>query len=1309
MMEIGTVLTQTTSVGPALEETADPLVADALTTSAPGESVTEQIGNLGPSRVVDTLETSTVSPSANISIGAEGGVVMTMQLAHLDAACLAGEPAAQAAIEAAIKTNVAKYAGSSVSAEDVALAVLEGDTNSTVVRANITAPVGVKDDAVKASLSSTPDELKAAVAAETAKVDGIEKCASGEIAVTDAIVTVGQPDHATLSTKARRFAAAVFSTYTGPDVAFKAFDLNMDGMLGQGEFVAAGRAVKYDGDPVVVFVELDSNQDSFVMVGEFSALKGPREIAKEFSTAILATFVGADVAFDHFDVSADGKLNIGEFRNAARAVGLSEVYVDEVFDIFDVNQDRIIGLDEFLVVEGGSTSDVHRRRQAGAGGKGVEGEESENQEDGGKEGNKGEEGEVGQEGQEGGEETVIVEDRGYAGRGSNSAAHRRRQNIATKTVPEDVMWMPLGVMSSVAPVIWTGVYETLDDGKCSTLFGKDPETKQTPKMDLAKCQATCDKDVACFGYSWSEDKVCHAWRQSGLRGGGNPLGSCSCITKIFTLVKDPVAPSQKYANLGKGMCLQTMSEDYPESEFQNHTAKEACSHLSDHGPDCFGWSWTVKMECYLWKEPELRAGGGKYNHATECNLKLYRRIGEGQPASTPATSAPILGPNNEIMDDILMFPIGHTTSATPAVWTGAYEKLMPLQGKCMTPSGREPEHRYVSAVEEEQCSKFCASNSGCFGYSWSSTQQCLLWKQADLKGGGKSSNGFECSVKRFALITEPVEATMNYKLIGPGQCRTAWGTAPAALHINTFDEGIDSPGQAEKECRYICGTNPSCHGYQWSSRWRGHCDILMESGLRSGEHNSGPWSCHAKVYVVVGQGFLPDQPSPTTAQADTNTSTTSMQEEGLVVGGVIYGNSDMPRICTTELPGKGWPGPTDRDSHDAWPGGRQPDNLECWPKNNVGGYQACEYKKVVRDTEDGWPGKCLDLTEKKLRTRSCRDNCGNDPYCAVWQEAPDGKCMQGIGSDCYGKVGHLGYTPKAAQRVQHGEIRVLADLRGLMVQGLKRMFDKNYFSDERTAIAHCRAICYSNFQCQYWLYTADGCRVEAPPEFAVRYPLTLNTATRDSEMAEEVIAGEFIQHYCPVPMELYDENGFFLWILPWNWAWDWPWNWRVDKWPWPWRYWNRWRWYQWFTFITTWCCIIMIVSLCCGLILMCGCCPCIYTPRKTKKAQQPPMKRGVRTGYDSDGSWTSSSWTSSGSDYSSDDDHRRGKSKPEAKGKAVAKKGGHRKAKVGAAAAAGALASGYMMKKHEDDKYGPTSNDEKAPLAPSAKKKGWLH
>merc|ERR1712066_1152566 len=79
------------------------------------------------------------------------------------------------------------------------------------------------------------------------------------------------------------------------------------------------------------------------------------------------------------------------------------------------------------------------------------------------------------------------------------------------------------------------------------------------------------------------------------------------------------------------------------------------------------------------------------------------------------------------------------------------------------------------------------------------------------------------------------------------------------------------------------------------------------------------------------------------------------------------------------------------------------------------------------------------------------------------------------------------------------------------------MFPPTVFSNHSEAALHCRLYCISALTCQWWQYsTVGGCYAEDVSKGKVAYPLTIDNSQSqtDTDLAEAIVAGEYIQHYC---------------------------------------------------------------------------------------------------------------------------------------------------------------------------------------------------
>lgn len=222
-----------------------------------------------------------------------------------------------------------------------------------------------------------------------------------------------------------------------------------------------------------------------------------------------------------------------------------------------------------------------------------------------------------------------------------------------------------------------------------------------------------------------------------------------------------------------------------------------------------------------------------------------------------------------------------------------------------------------------------------------------------------------------------------------------------------------------------------------------------------------------------------------------------------------------------QQPDVSWPARTVQASHAAWPGGHQPNVAESWVLKENGLPDECWRTTVLQDMHLGWPGKCHDLTRTGATNAiDCHESCTKNPMCSVWQYNHMTQCWQGIGHNC-GLSGWQGSDMLAtgAQRLQHGDVYVLKDMRGWDIDGLADLGDTTWGSWNHTdGIINCRSWCYSNLRCQVWTYAEGHCFAEdpSPARKPLSYPLVVNVNARQtSDLAKLVLAGEFIEHVCP--------------------------------------------------------------------------------------------------------------------------------------------------------------------------------------------------
>jgi hypothetical protein len=501
--------------------------------------------------------------------------------------------------------------------------------------------------------------------------------------------------------------------------------------------------------------------------------------------------------------------------------------------------------------------------------------------------------------------------------------------------------------------------------------------------------------------------------------------------------------------------------------------------------------------------------------------------------------------------------------------TGKYVTAGP--GLCMTPWDTKPASWYLGKVSRTQCRQTCSGDSKCTGFSWQPSGECANFYEAGLRSSKAALPGnIACYVKDFMQAPDSVDASgqvtfspnvgnpNSYNTMPPTVLPTASTPAPFAPAAVPGTQ-TTGPSLSSKVAAAAGGVAAgAAAGAVLAAAASDAGSALPKTAAEVEVEKEGAEGVVAKKESARERNFMFWTPS---------------------TGGSATCHLDRPKPDM-------FPGKDANQSNAAWPSGHQPAKGECWPKDkSTNEYKACWYTKELFDTQRGWPGKCsglLRILPQTLGGLSCQEHCLRNPHCPVWQTSwvtgdTHPLCRQGAGTDCPGmRSGDRANIDRAA-RIQHGAIRVLMSLKGLEVNNMRQDFDAEYYRRRNDGIEACKFLCYSNIDCQYWLFSStDGCFVEDPPMHTVPYPLLQKHVKSDSEFARSVIRGEYILHRCPEhdgPYSEKDEHAKFS-MLPWQWNWftfHWPW----DK--------GGWTWWQYILFLMLSCC-------CCGCcLLFCGC------------------------------------------------------------------------------------------------------------------------
>ena len=86
-------------------------------------------------------------------------------------------------------------------------------------------------------------------------------------------------------------------------------------------------------------------------------------------------------------------------------------------------------------------------------------------------------------------------------------------------------------------------------------------------------------------------------------------------------------------------------------------------------------------------------------------------------------------------------------------------------GKCLL-SFHEPALTYHGGQGSAACQQMCSDSSTRYGYSANTYNNCILWTQSGLSGGGPAWGGAHCHAKSLALWWWPNVGTDNHKCSG---------------------------------------------------------------------------------------------------------------------------------------------------------------------------------------------------------------------------------------------------------------------------------------------------------------------------------------------------------------------------------------------------------------------------------------------------------------------------------------------------------------------------------------------------------------
>eukprot|EP00747_Dinoflagellata_sp_TGD_P165389 gnl/TRDRNA2_/TRDRNA2_186596_c0_seq1.p1 gnl/TRDRNA2_/TRDRNA2_186596_c0~~gnl/TRDRNA2_/TRDRNA2_186596_c0_seq1.p1 ORF type:complete len:406 (+),score=75.80 gnl/TRDRNA2_/TRDRNA2_186596_c0_seq1:89-1306(+) len=257
----------------------------------------------------------------------------------------------------------------------------------------------------------------------------------------------------------------------------------------------------------------------------------------------------------------------------------------------------------------------------------------------------------------------------------------------------------------------------------------------------------------------------------------------------------------------------------------------------------------------------------------------------------------------------------------------------------------------------------------------------------------------------------------------------------------------------------------------------------------------------------------------------------------------------VPAINVEYFPGEN--GTMTDLAFEAWPEKRMPMNMGAWPKDaTTSRPAACADLTVLEDAVSGWANNCRGLYKLASATteEACKAACHGESLCSTWQWNDGTGCHVGGGDSSAGVQGvdceaaRAGFPNTGGERIQHGQVSVLLDLKDKVIWKDEKAKDIGKFPDEdgipignARGTEHCKRHCYADITCQFWMYFNDtGCLISDARSNRGDTPTNNQTtfwsddviyapkivagdaATQEAfdKWEENFIAGEYIQHHC---------------------------------------------------------------------------------------------------------------------------------------------------------------------------------------------------
>jgi len=335
-------------------------------------------------------------------------------------------------------------------------------------------------------------------------------------------------------------------------------------------------------------------------------------------------------------------------------------------------------------------------------------------------------------------------------------------------------------------------YTVSKGGKCMTLDAEDPKYEYFGNMG-SECESKCDQRDDCFGYSVSGYDNCLIWLQRDIMGGGEEWGGADCHIKDLHCEGNVGTEGNCYAcydgdhgkylwgnachakKFGKneyetGVCGKeytciTDGRDIGECPYNDYCPSKRSFEVSIGAEACDSYceSWDKFME------------SKKDDNTQEeiCDMYKTKRCRTCQDVQD------YCGWKKVTEEEI------YTYTVSPA-------------GKCQTLDKEDPKYEYFGGKGSE-CESKCNDRPDCFGFSISGYDNCLIWLQRDIMGGGEEWGHADCHIKDLQCSGNVGEEGNCFECYNGYNGKYLWGNT---CHAKKF-------GKDEYE-RGVCGKEYTC-------------------------------------------------------------------------------------------------------------------------------------------------------------------------------------------------------------------------------------------------------------------------------------------------------------------------------------------------------------------------------------------------------------------------------------------------------------------------------------------------------------------